>query len=104
MSQMMEFYALQRFTPRPDATYSIDDAAHLTHVPRHLILVCCKHGLLSPHVEPVYGGYFFDESDLRLLKRIGYLHADCGVNLTGIRIILGLMEEVDRLRAANATA
>ena len=92
--------ALQRFAPDPDAIYSIDAAAHLAHVPRHLILLCCKYGLIAPQQDPEYGGYYFDFDTIRILKRVGYLHEDCGINFAGIRIILGLMEEVDRLRAA----
>ena len=98
----ISFRTLQRFTLNPEVDYSIDDAAHLARVPRHLILVCCKHGLISPHIDPVDGRYLFDEAGIRTLQRIGYLHTDCGVNLTGIRIILGLMDEMERLKAEQA--
>ncbi|MEY4938376.1 MAG: hypothetical protein RIQ93_111 [Verrucomicrobiota bacterium] len=91
--------ALERFALQPAAVYSIDAAAHAAGVPRHLILVCCKHGLLSPQMDPVYGGYYFAEGDLRRLERIRYLQFDCGINLTGIKIIFGLMDEADRLQA-----
>jgi DNA-binding transcriptional MerR regulator len=93
---------LERFTPDPGTWYTLDAAAHLARVPRHLILVCCKHGLISPWVDPDYGGYYFHHEHLRLLQRIGALHVDCGVNLTGIKIILGLIDEVDRLKSALA--
>jgi hypothetical protein len=33
-----------------------------------------------------------------MLQRVDYLYRDCGINFTGIRIIVGLMEEVERLR------
>lgn len=93
-------HALQRFSPDPDAVYSIDAAAHLSGMPRHLILVSCKHRLVSPLVDPAYGGFYFDLATIQTLKRIHYLHDDCGINWAGIRIILGLMDEVGRLRAA----
>ena len=101
-SSEISFRALQRFTLDPHVAYSIDDAAHLARVPRHLILVCCKHGLISPHIDPGSGRYSFDVIGIRTLQRIGYLHADCGVNLTGIRIIIGLMDEVERLKTERA--
>jgi DNA-binding transcriptional MerR regulator len=97
-------HALQRFSPDPDSVYSIDTAAHLSGMPRHLILVSCKHGLVSPLVDPDYGGYYFDQPTIRTLKRINYLYSDCGINVAGIRIILGLMEEVERLRAGDRVA
>jgi hypothetical protein len=97
-------HALQRFSPDPDAIYSIDAAAHLSGMPRHLILVSCKHGLISPLVDPDYGGFYFDQPTIRAMKRINYLHTDCGINVAGIRIILGLMEEVERLRAGERDA
>jgi hypothetical protein len=93
------FYALQEFNPAANAVYPIDAAAHLAHVPRHFVLVCCKYGLVSPRVDPEFGGYFFDQAGIETLQRIGYLHADCGVNMTGIRIILRLIDELERFRA-----
>ena len=91
-------HALQRFTPDPDAVYHIDAVAHLTRLPRHLIVVCCKHGLVEPALDPDYG-FYFNESGIRTLQHIEYLHLQCGINFTGLRIILGLMDEVERLRA-----
>lgn len=92
----IHLYALQRFSPEPDVVYSIDSAAHIAGMPRHLLLVCCKHGLVSPRIDPEYGGLFFDAPALQRLKRIAYLHSECGVNLTGIQIILDLLAELER--------
>jgi hypothetical protein len=92
--------ALQRFTPDPDTLYPIDVVAHLARIPRHLILVCFKNGLVEAQVDPEFGGYYFDETAIRTLQRVEYLHTQCGINLAGIRIILGLMDEVERLREA----
>ncbi len=90
--------ALQRFTPAPDALYPIDVVAHLVRLPRHLILVCYKRGFVPAQVDPDFGGYYFNQDAIRVLQRVAYLHGQCGVNLTGIGIILGLMDEVERLR------
>jgi DNA-binding transcriptional MerR regulator len=92
--------ALQRFEPDRDAIYTIDSAAHLAGMPRHQILVCCKHGLVSPLIDQDYGTYLFDTQAIRTLQRIRYLHQECGINLPGIQMILQLMEEVERLRTA----
>jgi DNA-binding transcriptional MerR regulator len=88
---------LQPYAPDPDEVYSIDIAARLTGLPRHLVLVCCKRGLVQPWTDPEYGGYFFDVEAIRTLRQIEYLHARCGVNLEGIEIILQLIDEVERL-------
>lgn len=93
----LHFYALQPFAPDPHALLPLDAVAHLARLPRHFVLVCCKRGLVAPWVDPDYGGYFFDAAALRALQRIAYLHAECGVNMTGIRIILQLAREVERL-------
>jgi hypothetical protein len=94
-------YTLQRFAPDPDAFYTLDAAAHLAGMPRHLVVVCCKHGFVSPLVDPEYGGYVFDLPAIRTLQRIEYLRSDCGINIAGIQVILRLMDEVERLREAG---
>lgn len=100
MSTKTEFhvYTLQPFVPDPNAIVPLDTAAHLARTPRHFVLVCCKRGLVTPSIDPDYGGYFFDAVAIRTLQRITYLHRGCGINLTGIRIILQLMDEVGRLQ------
>ena len=64
-----------------------------------MIAVYCKHGLLSPVVDPACGGYYFNDEAIRTLRRIEYLRADCGINLVGIKMILRLTNEVESLRA-----
>ncbi|MDB6064688.1 MAG: MerR family transcriptional regulator [Pedosphaera sp.] len=92
--------ALQLFEPDPDMIYSIEAAARLAQVPRHAILVYYKYGLVSPVVDPESGGYYFDNEAIRRLRRIEYLRSVRGINLAGTRMILDLINEVERLRAA----
>jgi len=92
-------HSLQRFTPQPDAVYPVDTIAHLAGVPRHTVLLCCRHHLIAPHEDPNYGGYQFDVGTIQTLQRADYLYRECGINFAGVRIILGLMDEVERLRA-----
>ena len=91
-------YSLQRFTPDPDAIYPLDTIAHLAAVPRHTVLLCCRHRLIAPQVDPDYGGYSFHVGTIQTLQRVNYLYRECGINFSGIRIILGLMEEMEQLR------
>lgn len=89
-------YALQPFVPQPEAIFPLDTAAHLARMPRHLVMVCCKHGLVAPLIDPDYGGYFFDAPSVRTLQRIARLH-ERGINLPGIEMVLQLTAEVERL-------
>jgi DNA-binding transcriptional MerR regulator len=90
--------ALQRFEPDSEAVYTIEAAAHLAHTGRRRILVYYKHGLVSPVVSPECGGYYFNDEGIRALRRLEYLQSDRGINLAGTRIIVELLDEVDRLR------
>jgi hypothetical protein len=101
MRSRVALYAIQPFTPHEGVLYNLDEAAHLARLPRHFVVVCWKHGLISPQVDSTYGGLFFDLASVRGLQRIGYLHGECGINLTGIKIILELMEKIERLRGAS---
>ncbi|MBV9489559.1 MAG: MerR family transcriptional regulator [Verrucomicrobia bacterium] len=91
--------ALQLVQPDPRTVYTIEAAAYLVDVPRHTILVYYKHGLVSPVVDPACGGYFFNDEAIRLLRRIHYLRTVCGINVAGIKMILELTSEVERLQA-----
>ena len=89
---------LQLFDPPADAIYSIEAAAQLAGVPRRTILVYCKHRLLSP-LNTGVEGYFFDCDGVRSLRRIEALRTACGDDFAGIRIILDLTKELERLQA-----
>jgi DNA-binding transcriptional MerR regulator len=91
--------AIQLLEPDPDAVYTIEAVEHLVNVPRRMILVYYKYGLVSPVVDPACGGYYFNDEAIRALRRIEYLRSVCGMNMPGIRLILDLMNEVERLRA-----
>jgi DNA-binding transcriptional MerR regulator len=90
--------ALQLFEPDPDAVYTIEAVEHLAQVPRRMILVCCRHGLISPALDLERGGYSFDDEAIHTLRRIEYLRTVRGINLEGIKMILHLMNEVERIQ------
>jgi len=71
----------------------------MAHMPRRLIAIYCKHGLVSPVVDPACGGFYFNDEAIRILRRIDYLRSICGINLVGIKMILHLMKNVEDLRA-----
>ena len=90
---------LQLFDPPADAVYTIEAAAQLAGVPRRTILVYCKHRLLSPLLDARVQGYSFDGDGIRSLRRIEALRTVCGDDFAGIRIILDLTKELERLQA-----
>jgi len=91
--------AIQLFEPPEDAIYTIDATAHLVGVPRRTILVYCKHQLLSPVTNGRDGGYCFDRDCVHALRRIEALREVCGDDLSGIKIILDLTKELERLHS-----
>jgi len=90
--------ALQPFEPDASSVYPIETVATLVQVPRRHIVVYFKYGLVSPAIDPAYGGWWFDDEAIRALRRIEYLRADCGINLTGIKLIMDLTKELEMLR------
>jgi len=91
--------AVQLFEPDPNAVYTIEAVEHMAQMPRRLIAIYCKHGLLSPVVDPACGGFYFNDEAIRILRRIDYLRSICGINLVGIKMILHLLKDVEDLRA-----
>jgi DNA-binding transcriptional MerR regulator len=93
--------SLQLFEADPALAYSIDVAERLTRVPRRKILIYCRHRLVSPVTDREFGGYYFSSDAIRTLRLIGYLDGTHSVNLAGIKIILNLADELQRLRAMS---
>jgi MerR family transcriptional regulator/heat shock protein HspR len=84
--------------PDDDAAYSLEVFARISGVETETILHYQELGLLRPLPD---SGDHFDDEALRTLRRIEHLRDTCGVNETGIRLILDLLDELDRLRAAQ---
>jgi hypothetical protein len=92
-------HAVTLFEPEPLAVYPIEAAARIGRVPRRMVLVYCKYGLISPLADPKQWGYWFTADAIRTLRRIDDLRTICGDDLPGIAMILELLDEVQALRA-----
>ncbi len=90
--------ALQLFEPDPEAIFTLEEVEAFAHVPRHTILVYFKYGMVPLASDPEEG-YRFNSHALRALRRIDYLHNQCGINLAGTRMIMELLDRVERLEA-----
>jgi hypothetical protein len=90
---------LQVFETGPEDVYPIEIVAHLTHTPRHLIAVYCRHGLIAPVAPPERGGWWFDEEAIFELRRLNFLRAEYGLEPSALRVLVNMHRELDRLRA-----
>jgi len=91
--------ALQVLEPGGQTVYTIDVAARLAQVPRRLIVLYYKHGLVESVSDPTGNGWYFDDEAIRIVRRIEYFRSVCGMNLAGIKLVMALTDEVERLRA-----
>ncbi|MES2920407.1 MAG: MerR family transcriptional regulator [Verrucomicrobiota bacterium] len=85
----------------PDAqeTYTLDLVAKLTGVSSQTILHYQEQGL----IHPAGSAGDFDDETIHTLRRIEHLRRTSEANLTGIKLILQLLDEVDRLHVALRT-
>ncbi len=81
------------------ARYSIEIAAYLGRVSRRSVALYCKHGLITPISNPEQSGWYFDEEAIRTIRQIEWMREDFGMNLAGLKVLLGLMREIEQLRA-----
>lgn len=78
-----------------EAVYVISVAARLTGVHPQTLRIYERRGLLSPHRTPG-GTRRYSDADIARMKLIQDL-TSAGVNLEGVKIILRLQGEVERL-------
>lgn len=83
--------------PEDETAYSLEIVARLSGVNAELVMHYREEGLIRPL--PGTDDHFDDEA-VRTLRRIEHLRSTCGVNEAGLRLILGLLEEVEHLRGA----
>jgi DNA-binding transcriptional MerR regulator len=77
-----------------DTVYSLDVIAELAGTDPQTVLHYQEIGLLFPTSDPAE----FDDEGLRRLRRIEHLRATCEVNSAGLKLILSLLDEVERLQ------
>ncbi len=85
---------LPLYDPEEHSTYSLEIVARITGVSSQAILHYQEHGLIRPIEET---GDFDDEA-VHTLRQIEHLRQTCEANLSGLKLILNLMDEVDRLK------
>jgi DNA-binding transcriptional MerR regulator len=83
------------YEPEDNTTYQLDIVEKLTGISSQTILHYQEFGLVRSST----AAGEFDEDSLHTLRRIEHLRETCEVNISGLKMILDLMNEVDRLRA-----
>jgi MerR family transcriptional regulator/heat shock protein HspR len=79
------------------AVYVISVAAEMTGVHPQTLRIYERKGLVAP-ARTVGGSRRYSDEDIRLLRRIQEL-TDTGLNLAGVKRVLELERELERLRA-----
>lgn len=78
--------------------FSVELIAELAGVDTTTVLTYQAQGYIRPVESDAARGLEFDTECLRQLRRIEHLRVTCGVNETGLRLLLNLLEEVEKLR------
>ncbi len=91
--------ALEPFHPEPNTIYSLETTAHLSGISRRMVLIYCRRGLVRPLVEPSYGALHFNAEAIQTIRRAEYFRWRHGIDLSGVKLIADLLQEVERLRS-----
>ena len=84
--------------PAPGMLYTIDGVAQAASLPRRLIALYSRDGLIQPAFEPGDGGWYFTAETIHTLRRIQSLRVIHQLDLSGVRLVLRLLKEIERLR------
>jgi DNA-binding transcriptional MerR regulator len=92
------FTTLTVWEPKPETLYTIDHAAQFAGLPRRHIVLYARYGLITPVSGLGVAGWYFTADAIRTLRRIERLRELHRFDLAGVRFVLGLMKEIERLR------
>lgn len=82
---------LPLYDPDEHGTYSLELVAKTTGVSSQTIIHYQEHGLI-----PASGD--LDDEAVHTLRRIEHLRQTCEANVSGLKLILDLMDQVERLQ------
>ena len=70
--------------------YTLEILAQVTGISTRTLIQYQEQGLINPD---------YDDETIRSIRRFEHLRKTCEVNLSGLKLILSLMEEIEQLRA-----
>lgn len=92
------FWDLPVYNAETDTRYSIEVIAELAGVHPQTVLHYQEQGFIRPAARDDVDAALFDVECLRQLRRIEHLRATCGMNDTGLKLVLDLLHETECLR------
>ena len=90
--------AVQLFEPVPEAVYPIEAVVLITQLPRHLIAVYCRHGLIAPIAPPERAGWLFDGEAIRELRYLQQLRGELRLDWPALCVVVEMRREIERLK------
>lgn len=87
------------FEPDSEATYTLEIIVDLTGVPPQTISHYQAQGLIRPIAASDSDAPRFSDETLRTLRRIEHLRAHYELNVSALKLILRLVDELESLRA-----
>ena len=93
-------FALEVFEPRPGERYSLEAAAALARVPRRVILLYFRAGLVHAEFEPPYGAMRFTEDAIFAVRRIEYVRRLHELDIRRLTAVIALLGELAPRRSA----
>ena len=90
--------AIEVFEPAPGTLYSLDATAHLAGISRRAVLFYCRANVIEAIPRPPFGALYFRDEAIQTIRQMEVLRRRYGINMHGVRVIIDLMQEVERLR------
>lgn len=89
---------MKMISPDPHHTHTLEVVVRMTGSSRRKIVFYCRKGVIAPVCEDEREWRFDEESVMRL-RHIEVLRQQHRMNWAAIQTIIGLLDEVERLRA-----
>ena len=90
---------MKMISPDPHETHPIEVVVDMTGSSRRKIFFYCRKGIVSPVRRDADESWYFDEDSVIRLRHIEMLRQQHRMNWAAIQTIIGLLDEVETLRA-----
>jgi DNA-binding transcriptional MerR regulator len=90
---------MKMISPDPHETHPIEVVIRMTGSSRRKIVFYCRKGIVSPTRRGADEAWYFDEDSVIRLRHIEALRQQHRMNWAAIQTIIGLLDEVESLRA-----
>ena len=81
-----------------EVEYTVEAVARITHISAEEIIIYTRAGYVTPLPSGNQADLLFDEEAIHQLRRIAFLLTEYQINREGLKMVSGLLKEVERLR------